>query len=91
VKKSANPGWNIGFLEKRLVTTEDVGIAGGVAEYDVVKGIADNGKTINYTGNSDYYTVGVVMLLNGGGFVNGMVASHLLCHSGTINRHSLNG
>ena len=25
------------------------------------------------------------------GFVNGMVASHLLCHSGTINRHSLNG
>ncbi len=26
-----------------------------------------------------------------GGFVNGMVASHLLCHSGTINRHSLNG
>lgn len=66
VKKSANPGWNIGFLEKRLVTTEDVGIAGGVAEYDVVKGIADNGKTINYTGNSDYYTVGVVMLLNGG-------------------------
>ncbi|WP_181024169.1 hypothetical protein, partial [Klebsiella pneumoniae] len=49
-----------------LVTTEDVGIAGGVAEYDVVKGIADNGKTINYTGNSDYYTVGVVMLLNGG-------------------------
>ncbi|KAA1228390.1 hypothetical protein F1D79_27685, partial [Klebsiella pneumoniae] len=27
----------------------------------------------------------------GGGFVNGMVASHLLCHSGTINRHSLNG
>ncbi|EEJ3294142.1 hypothetical protein YC94_005021 [Salmonella enterica subsp. diarizonae] len=21
------------------------------------------------------------------GFVNGMVASHLLCHSGTINRH----
>lgn len=66
VKKSANPGWNIGFLEKRLVTTEDVGIAGGVAEYDMVKGIADNGKTINYTGNSDYYTVGVVMLLNGG-------------------------
>ncbi|HEB5179683.1 TPA: BNR-4 repeat-containing protein, partial [Klebsiella pneumoniae] len=66
VKKSANPGWNIGFLEKRLVTTEDVGIAGGVAEYDVVKGIADNGKTINYTGNSNYYTVGVVMLLNGG-------------------------
>lgn len=66
VKKSANPGWNIGFLEKRLVTTQDVGIAGGVAEYDVVKGIADNGETINYTGNSDYYTVGVVMLLNGG-------------------------
>lgn len=66
VKKSANPGWNIGFLEKRLVTTDDVGVAGGVAEYDVVKGIADNGKTINYTGNSDYYTVGVVMLLNGG-------------------------
>lgn len=27
----------------------------------------------------------------GEGFVNGMVASHLLCHSGTINRHSLNG
>ncbi|PLO50905.1 hypothetical protein CWN36_04455 [Klebsiella pneumoniae] len=27
----------------------------------------------------------------GAGFVNGMVASHLLCHSGTINRHSLNG
>ena len=26
-----------------------------------------------------------------GGFVNGMVASHLLRHSGTINRHSLNG
>lgn len=25
------------------------------------------------------------------GCVNGMVASHLLCHSGTINRHSLNG
>ncbi|VGP11838.1 D-allulose-6-phosphate 3-epimerase [Klebsiella quasipneumoniae subsp. quasipneumoniae] len=25
------------------------------------------------------------------GFVNGMVDSHLLCHSGTINRHSLNG
>ena len=24
-------------------------------------------------------------------FINGMVASHLLCHSGTINRHSLNG
>ncbi|MFU7767117.1 hypothetical protein, partial [Klebsiella pneumoniae] len=24
-------------------------------------------------------------------FLNGMVASHLLCHSGTINRHSLNG
>lgn len=30
VKKSANPGWNIGFLEKRLVTTEDVGIAGAL-------------------------------------------------------------
>ena len=25
------------------------------------------------------------------GFVNGMVAYHLLCHSGTINRNSLNG
>ena len=30
-------------------------------------------------------------LLHLHGFVNGMVASHLLCHSGTINRHSLNG
>ncbi|RWS79961.1 hypothetical protein DN596_23900 [Klebsiella pneumoniae] len=30
-------------------------------------------------------------LASGCGFVNGMVASHLLCHSGTINRHSLNG
>ena len=30
-------------------------------------------------------------LRKAGGFVNGMVASHLLCHSGTINRHSLNG
>ncbi|MDE4670918.1 BNR-4 repeat-containing protein [Klebsiella pneumoniae] len=66
VKKSANPGWNIGFLEKRLVTTEDVGIAGGVAEYNTVKGIADNGETINYTGDSNFYTVGIVMLLNGG-------------------------
>nr|MDV0880363.1 hypothetical protein [Enterobacter cloacae]MDV1068916.1 hypothetical protein [Enterobacter cloacae]MDV1085798.1 hypothetical protein [Enterobacter cloacae] len=34
---------------------------------------------------------GVSIFLYGGGFVNGMVASHLLCHSGTINRHSLNG
>ncbi|CAM4019047.1 hypothetical protein KLQU111869_27315 [Klebsiella quasipneumoniae subsp. similipneumoniae] len=32
--------------------------------------------------------LGFLVLL---GFVNGMVASHLLCHSGTINRHSLNG
>ncbi|MFX3038029.1 hypothetical protein V6128_28855, partial [Klebsiella pneumoniae] len=32
-----------------------------------------------------------VPLQQGKGFVNGMVASHLLCHSGTINRHSLNG
>nr|WP_278184798.1 transposase [Klebsiella variicola] len=31
----------------------------------------------------------IFALMNG--FVNGMVASHLLCHSGTINRHSLNG
>ncbi|MCQ4078926.1 hypothetical protein FK519_29660 [Klebsiella pneumoniae] len=31
----------------------------------------------------------IFTLMNG--FVNGMVASHLLCHSGTINRHSLNG
>ncbi|PLD20849.1 hypothetical protein, partial [Klebsiella quasipneumoniae] len=66
VKKSANPGWNIGFLEKRLVTTDDVGVAGGVAEYDTVKGVADNGETINYTGDSNFYTVGVVILLNGG-------------------------
>ncbi|HBX6965206.1 TPA: hypothetical protein MIB69_22810 [Klebsiella pneumoniae] len=29
--------------------------------------------------------------ISANGFVNGMVASHLLCHSGTINRHSLNG
>ncbi len=39
------------------------------------------------------YIVGVRFLSIGPqpGFVNGMVASHLLCHSGTINRHSLNG
>lgn len=32
-----------------------------------------------------------VVIVESEGFVNGMVASHLLCHSGTINRHSLNG
>ena len=32
-----------------------------------------------------------LLFLSAVGFVNGMVASHLLCHSGTINRHSLNG
>ena len=36
-----------------------------------------------------FIVAGLILLMNG--FVNGMVASHLLCHSGTINRHSLNG
>ena len=34
---------------------------------------------------------GIMYMMTKNGFVNGMVASHLLCHSGTINRHSLNG
>ena len=38
-----------------------------------------------------YRTDGATAFASSRGFVNGMVASHLLCHSGTINRHSLNG
>ncbi|MFZ8589390.1 hypothetical protein [Serratia marcescens] len=51
-------------------------------------------QKINYLRKIDPF-VFEELLLEGfeahGGFVNGMVASHLLCHSGTINRHSLNG
>ncbi len=44
--------------------------------------------------NNKFTPSGARLLIRVGslrGFVNGMVASHLLCHSGTINRHSLNG
>ena len=42
-------------------------------------------------GLRSHVNAGVRDRYNQVGFVNGMVASHLLCHSGTINRHSLNG
>ena len=45
-------------------------------------------QKLNAQMNQEFYTSNLYLQL---GFVNGMVASHLLCHSGTINRHSLNG
>ncbi|MFI3024820.1 hypothetical protein ACH7BB_25960, partial [Klebsiella aerogenes] len=52
-------------MKKFLVASSDVGIAGGVAEYDVLKAIGDNGQSIDYTKNGNYYVFGVVMLYDG--------------------------
>lgn len=65
VKKTTNPGWYINFYQKKLVTSSEVGVAGGVAEFDTVKALADNGATIDYTGNANYYTIGTIIDLNG--------------------------
>ncbi|HCH7884055.1 TPA: BNR-4 repeat-containing protein [Raoultella ornithinolytica] len=65
VKKTTNPGWYINFYQKKLVTSAEVGVAGGVAEFDIVKALADNGATIDYTGNANYYTTGTIIDLNG--------------------------
>ena len=51
-------------------------------------------RSLILTAGGDYWHVYMSKKTDGGkntGFVNGMVASHLLCHSGTINRHSFNG
>ncbi|MGU5965019.1 hypothetical protein, partial [Klebsiella aerogenes] len=37
----------------------------GVAEYDVLKAIGDNGQSIDYTKNGNYYVFGTVMLYDG--------------------------
>ncbi|HHS9742998.1 TPA: BNR-4 repeat-containing protein, partial [Raoultella ornithinolytica] len=65
VKKTTNPGWYINFYQKKLITSAEVGVAGGVAEFDMVKALADNGATIDYTGNANYYTIGTIIDLNG--------------------------
>ena len=65
VKKTTNPGWYINFYQKKLVTSSEVGVVGGVAEFDTVKALADNGATIDYTGNANYYTIGKIIDLNG--------------------------
>ncbi|POW72817.1 hypothetical protein C3413_28860 [Klebsiella pneumoniae] len=48
-------------------------------------------KRHGYSRSAVLWHVEICFFNKGWGFVNGMVASHLLCHSGTINRHSLNG
>ncbi|HEO9207140.1 TPA: BNR-4 repeat-containing protein [Klebsiella aerogenes] len=65
VKNSGNAGWYINFMKKFLVASSDVGIAGGVAEYDVLKAIGDNGQAIDYTKNGNVYIFGTVMLYDG--------------------------
>ncbi|HCM3125583.1 TPA: BNR-4 repeat-containing protein [Klebsiella aerogenes] len=65
VKNSGNAGWYINFMKKFLIASSDVGIAGGVAEYDVLKAIGDNGQTIDYTKNGNYYTFGTVINFDG--------------------------
>jgi MFS family permease len=51
--------------------------------------VSSSAVTIQFPDNNQ--RAGFSSLQTSMGFVNGMVASHLLCHSGTINRHSLNG
>ena len=57
--------------------------------YTLQQGEPWSGIVKNRRKNGDHYWVRANAVPMG--FVNGMVASHLLCHSGTINRHSLNG
>ncbi len=65
VRNNTNPVWYINYFKKYLVTSTEVGIAGGVAEYDVLKAISDNGKVNDYTKNGRYYVTGTVILIDG--------------------------
>ena len=65
LRNNANPAWYINFLKKHLLISSELGAAGGVAEYDVLKAVSDNGKTTDYTKNGNYYVSGVVMLDDG--------------------------
>ena len=58
---------------------------GGISDLEFM-GISTNARK-----GERAHLLGLLRIRMGLGFVNGMVASHLLCHSGTINRHSLNG
>ncbi len=65
VRNNANPAWYINFLKKHILISSELGAVGGVAEYDVLKAVSDNGKTTDYTKNGNYYVFGVVMLYDG--------------------------
>lgn len=65
VRNNSNPAWYINFLKKHLLISSELGAPGGVAEYDALKAVSDNGKTTDYTKNGNYYAFGTVINFDG--------------------------
>nr|UWD77065.1 MAG: tail fiber protein [Bacteriophage sp.] len=65
VRNALNPAFYMEGYSLKLISTESVGVSGGVAEFDMVTALANNGESKDYTEQSTYFDVGTVILEDG--------------------------